>query len=96
MATKKSARASISIEAHLHPVGDLIRGWAGVCAAVGKSRVQLWRDIRDGRFPAPIELGPNSVAWLRSEVDAFLSSRPRRTYAASEQNLPAAKVGEAA
>jgi predicted DNA-binding transcriptional regulator AlpA len=60
--------------------GDLIRGWAGVCAEVGKSRVQLWRDIRAGRFPAPIEIGENSVAWFRAEVEAWKASRPRRTY----------------
>jgi predicted DNA-binding transcriptional regulator AlpA len=60
--------------------GDLIRGWRGVCAEAGKSRVQLWRDIRAKRFPPPIEIGPNSVAWFRAEVEAWKSSRPRRTY----------------
>jgi prophage regulatory protein len=59
---------------------DLIRGWRGICAAVGKSRVQLWRDIREGRFPAPIEIGANSVAWYRDEIEAWKASRPRRTY----------------
>jgi prophage regulatory protein len=66
------------------PVGDLVRGWAGICAEVRKSRVQLWRDIRAGRFPAPIELGPNSIAWLRSEVEDWKASCPRRTYTSSE------------
>ena len=64
------------------PVGDLIRGWAGICAEVHKSRVQLWRDIRAGHFPAPIETGPNSIAWVRSEIEAWKASRPRRTYGA--------------
>jgi predicted DNA-binding transcriptional regulator AlpA len=59
---------------------DLIRGWRGVCAEVRKSRVQLWRDIREGRFPAPIEIGRNSVAWYRDEIEAWKASRPRRTY----------------
>jgi prophage regulatory protein len=64
---------------------DLIRGWRGVCAVTGKSRVQLWRDVRSGRFPAPIELGVNSLAWLRSEVEDWKASRPRRTYRAPAQ-----------
>ena len=64
--------------------GDLIRGWAGICAEVRKSRVQLWRDIRAGQFPAPIEVGANSIAWFRSEVDAWKASRPRRTYSSGE------------
>jgi prophage regulatory protein len=62
--------------------GDLIRGWRGVSAAIGKSRVQIWRDIRAGRFPAPVELGPNSIAWYRNEVDEWKAGRPRRTYRA--------------
>jgi len=61
-------------------VGDLIRGWRGICAKTGKSRVQLWRDIRAHRFPPPIELGPNSIGWYRSEIDAWMAERPRRMY----------------
>jgi predicted DNA-binding transcriptional regulator AlpA len=66
------------------PAGDLIRGWAGICAEVQKSRVQLWRDVRAGRFPAPIETGPNSIAWFRAEIDEWLASRPRRNYRSAE------------
>lgn len=36
------------------------------------SRVQLKRMIADGRFPPPIRLGPNSVAWLGEEYDAVI------------------------
>ena len=61
--------------------GDLIRGWRQLEREVGgKGRVQIWRDIRAGRFPAPIELGQNSVAWFRKEIEAWKASRPRRTY----------------
>ena len=62
------------------PAGDLVRGWAGAAREAGKSRAQLWRDIRRGTFPAPIELGPNSVAWFKAEIDAWKRSRPRKTY----------------
>jgi len=58
----------------------LIWGWAGICEEVHRSRVQLWRDIRAGRFPAPIEIGANSIAWYRAEVEAWKASRPRRSY----------------
>jgi predicted DNA-binding transcriptional regulator AlpA len=66
--------------------GEIIRGYGELCRLVRKSRTQLWRDIRDGRFPGPIELGPNSLAWVRSEIDAFLQSRPRRTYRSSNKS----------
>jgi prophage regulatory protein len=48
----------------------------------GKSRVQIWRDVKAGRFPAPVQLGPNSVGWYEDEIDAWLATRPRRTYGA--------------
>jgi predicted DNA-binding transcriptional regulator AlpA len=78
---------------------ELIPGWAGICDEVPKSRVQIWRDVRAGRFPAPIETGANSIAWIRSEVEAWKASRPRRHYHhatnATEQPLAAATADAA-
>ena len=45
-----------------------------------KSRIQRWRDVKAGTFPAPVELGPNRIGWFEDEIDAWLASRPRRTY----------------
>jgi predicted DNA-binding transcriptional regulator AlpA len=61
----------------------IVRGWEGASRKTRKSRVQLWRDVRDDRFPAPFQLGPNSVAWFEDEIDDWLNSRPRRTYSAA-------------
>ena len=88
MTRKKASRAAVGISPEgtegATPVGDLIPGWARICAEVHKSRVQLWRDIRAGIFPAPFELGPNRIAWSRSEIEAWKASRPRRTYSAAD------------
>ena len=65
------------------PVGELIPGWAEICKEVHKSRTQLWRDIRAGRFPPPIETGGNSIAWIRAEIEEWKRTRPRRTYSAA-------------
>ena len=60
--------------------------WAAVHERTGKSRSQAWRDIRAGKFPAPVQTGPNSVAWYLHEIDAYLRALPRAAYApASEQ-----------
>ena len=48
----------------------------------GKSRTQIWRDVRAGKFPAPLELGPNSIGWYEDEIDDHLANLPRRTYGA--------------
>ena len=62
----------------------IIRGYKLVAERIGKSRIQLWRDIKVGTFPPPLELGPNSVGWYEDEIDDWLASRPRRTYDANE------------
>ena len=49
---------------------------------IRKSRVQIWRDVRAGEFPAPVSLGPNSIGWYEDEIADWLASRPRRTYGA--------------
>ena len=46
-----------------------------LCSFLGISPATLWRWTRRRAFPSPIQLGPNTVGWLRSEVDAWLSQR---------------------
>ena len=48
-----------------------------VRSLLGVGKVTLWRWRKAGQFPAPIKLGPNSVAWLREEVHRWLETRPR-------------------
>ncbi len=47
----------------------------------GLGRVQRWRCVKAGTFPAPIQLGPNSVGWYEDEIDQWLADRPRVIYA---------------
>lgn len=54
-----------------------------VKARTGKSRVQRWRDIRSGKFPAPVQLGPNSIGWREADIDAWLNLRPTVSWAPS-------------
>ena len=41
----------------------------------GVSRVQFWRLERDGKAPRRVPLGPNSVGWLRHELDEWIIAR---------------------
>ena len=43
--------------------------------AGGKSRVTLWRWVKAGLFPKPRKIGPNSIAWLESELIEWVESR---------------------
>ena len=58
----------------------------------GYSRVQVWRKSRDpdDDFPAPVQLGPNSIGWYEDEIDAWLASRPRVRWAADAAPEPEA------
>jgi prophage regulatory protein len=58
----------------------IIPGWRGASAIVGRSVPSLKRDVREGRFPAPIELGSNQIGWRKSWIESWLASRPQRTY----------------
>lgn len=48
-----------------------------VCRVVRFSKTKLYAMIKSGDFPAAVRLGPNSVAWRTSEVEAWLNERPR-------------------
>lgn len=39
------------------------------------SKPTLYQMIREDRFPKQVRLGPNKVAWLRSEVLGWIGER---------------------
>ncbi|MCQ3803945.1 MAG: AlpA family phage regulatory protein [Acidimicrobiia bacterium] len=63
------------------PVGGLLQvlRMPAVVAATGLSRTTLWRLRQTGEFPAPVRLGGDgsrAVGWLRSDIEAWIRSRP--------------------
>ncbi len=46
----------------------------------GISRTTLWRWVRDGKFPAPVELGNNCIGWTESSLTERRASLKQRTY----------------
>ena len=53
-----------------------------VCTRVGLHRTTIWKKVRAGTFPPPIELCSNKSGWPESSVASWLESRVRRTYSA--------------
>lgn len=45
----------------------------------GRKRSTLYRGIAEGTFPRPVQLGPQSVGWRKSDLDAWIASRPVTT-----------------
>ena len=44
-------------------------------ARVGWHPSHLMRKVRAGEFPQPVDLGPNSIAFVESEVDDWIRQR---------------------
>ena len=60
---------------HQHEPSERLIRVDDVKRLTGISRTQIWRLEKAGRFPRRRRLGPNSVAWVMSEVQAFVRSR---------------------
>lgn len=63
---------------------DAMLRFTDVIARTGLSRTTLWRRIRAGTFPAPIQLGENSVGWPEHIVTDWIATRPTVHYAPAE------------
>lgn len=48
-----------------------------VLAMTGLSKAALYALIERGHFPRPVHIGLRAVAWWRSEVVAWMTSRER-------------------
>lgn len=47
-----------------------------VVAAVGLRRSAIYARVRDGRFPAPINITSHAVGWRESELKTWIEQRP--------------------
>ena len=46
---------------------------------VGLKRSSIYREMRAGRFPIPLKVGPRAVRWPAREIECWLEARPRAT-----------------
>jgi prophage regulatory protein len=44
-------------------------------ARVGLQKSAIYQRIKEGTFPKPVVLGPRSVGWISSELDAWVAQR---------------------
>ena len=73
--TTTAGASSSSANVDLGPRLALLRIDA-VVARLGLSRSQVWRMVKEGRFPKPRRLSTRAVAWLEPEVSAWIGARP--------------------
>ena len=66
-----------------------------LAAEYGLTPASVYRWIGEGAFPLPVNLGSNSVAWHREEVEHWVRSRPRarvKVNPAANASAPATAV----
>ena len=54
------------------------------------SRASVWRRVREGTFPKQVTLGYNRIAWVESDIDAWIEAQRGNPPA------PARKAGDEA
>lgn len=80
--TRKQPRTSARSAAPPAPVIPLtlpriLRGRT-VSAVTGLSLSTMWRMRRRGAFPAPVQLGLNSIGWTEDAIRTWIESRQKR------------------
>ena len=56
---------------------SIILRFAQVREKTGLSRATVYRRIRAGTFPIPLDLGNGRLGWIDEEIDAWVAERPR-------------------
>jgi len=52
-----------------------------VSATTGLSRTTIWRYVKAGIFPAPLQLGPNRICWRQNDIFEFIETLSPVVYA---------------
>ena len=47
-----------------------------VMEIVGVTKTTIYRWVGRGQFPPAVKLGERAVAWRRSDIEAWINSRP--------------------
>ena len=61
------------------------------------SASHVWRLVRAGKFPKPVHLGPNCIAWVETEIDAHIERKiaERDQPASSQVESPSKRKAKA-
>jgi len=51
---------------------------------VGLARSTIYLRVSNGTFPSPIKLGEHTVAWMESEITAWIDARIQQSRTRSE------------
>ena len=68
--TKREAKLRQILERFPFLPDDALVSVDVVCALKGRCRASIWRDIKAGRVPAPVKVGPNCTRFRVGDLKA--------------------------
>lgn len=75
MAPNRSSAPTTPTNSSTHSAPPSLLRRPKVEARTGYSRSSIYAMMEAGDFPRPVKLGPRAVAWVESEVDAWIAAR---------------------
>ena len=45
-----------------------------------RSRTTIWRRIKKGEFPQPVDIGNGRIRWRKADIHQWIEALPRRQY----------------
>jgi len=58
------------------PSQEILYRLPAVTQITGYGRSSIYKGMRDGSFPRPVQLSRQSVAWEKSKIDQWIAERP--------------------
>lgn len=46
-----------------------------VTARTGRTRSRIYEDVASGKFPRPVKIGGQAIAFVETEIDAWIASK---------------------
>lgn len=68
-----------------HSPGRAMLRSPAVMERTGLSRTTIWRRVRAGTFPAPVDLGNGLIGWPEPSIETWLRNRPSVPYASEHE-----------
>lgn len=65
----------MAIEQKILPTTIVFYRRPAVSKITGKARTTLYRNIQEGLFPKPVQIGGDRVAWPSNEIEALNKAR---------------------
>lgn len=62
-------------ESFLLPQEGLVR-LPQILRVVPVGKTTWWQGVKDGRYPAPVKLGPRTTAWRVEDIRALIAAQP--------------------